>query len=132
MRKKIIIVVLLFSFTTFNSSLTSENNKLWLSINQREFDNGEIFKMYFHGGKTPRELLVIKLLDEAKKENISIFFSRENTETGTEDAYVFSPDGKDIFDGLPLIGHDKIDFSEYAQPQYYISKVDEASDGFLF
>lgn len=67
-----------------------------------------------------------------KKENISFFFSRENTETGTEDAYVFSPDGKDIFDGLPLIGHDKIDFSEYGQPQYYISKVDEASDGFLF
>ena len=52
MRKKIIIVVLLFSFTTFNSSLTSENNKLWLSINQREFDNGEIFKMYFHGEKS--------------------------------------------------------------------------------
>ena len=88
--------------------------------------------MYFHGEKTPRELLVIKLLDEAKKENISIFFSRENTETGTEDAYVFSPDGNDIFDGLPLIGHDKIDFSEYGQPQYYISMVDEASDGFLF
>ena len=123
---------LLFSFSTFNSSLTSENNKLWLSINQREFDNGEIFKMYFHGEKPSRELLVIKLLDEAKKENISIFFSRENTETGTEDAYFFSPDGKDIFDGLPLIGHGKIDFSEYGQPQYYISMVDEASDGFLF
>ena len=132
MRIKLIIVVLLFSFTTFISSRTIENDRLWFSIAQRDFDDAEIFGMHFYGEEFSRESLVLKILDEAKNSCVSIFFTRENTETGTEDAYVFSNDGKDIFDGLPLIGTKEIDFSRYDQPQYYISKVDEGSNGFLF
>lgn len=132
MRIKLIIVVLLFSFTTFISSRTIENDRLWLSIAQREFDDAEIFRMYFYGEEFSRSSLVLEILEEAKNSGVSIFFTRENTETGIEDAYVFSTDGKDIFDGLPLIGTKEIDFSRYDQPQYYISKVDERSNGLLF
>lgn len=132
MRIKILLTVFIFSLSSFLSIRQSENTLLWNEIQNNDYDIQSSY--YINASNTDKNIqkfytILIKYADEF---DLTIRLVRGDTQTGNFDAYYYNADNEFSLD-LPLLNEtESINFSQLNENQFYSTKTEADSSGYLF
>lgn len=132
MKIKVLLVVFIFSLSSFLSIRDIENNKLWNFITDSDSKYNSEFYINISETSANIDGFFKTLLNEANENNLVLRITRGNRETGKFDSFYYQPLGQNVL-SFPVISQQNfIDFSSLEKDQFYSSNRVEESSGYLF
>ncbi len=132
MKFKVLLVVFIFSLSSFLSIREIENNNLWILITNSDSKYNREFHINISDTHSNIDEFYKILLNEANENNLVLNVTRGNRETGKFSSFYYQPAGQDIIDFPVISRQDVIDFSSLEKDLFYSSNRDEESSGYLF
>ena len=126
MKIKVLLVVFIFSLSSFLSIRDIENNKLWNFITDSDSKYNSEFYINISETSANIDDFFKTLLNEANENNLVLRITRGNRETGKFDSFYYQPQGQDVLSFPVFSQQNFIDFSSLEKDQFYSSnRVEE-------